>query len=80
MDTATIKIEVYLHGKVYSRAWWTNYWPSNSGIDRRIVEWVSECWDDAKARYDAEARRREELERDERQELARLKAKYEASS
>mgnify|MGYP001600044143 CR=1 FL=1 len=81
---ATIKISFDIHGKKHEQEWWINYSPDEiTGVDPRIADWFSECWTEAKARYDeqvAEYFAREhaaEIEAAERAELLRLKEKYE---
>lgn len=78
-----IKLEFDVHGKVYKTEMNINYFDNGDGIDSRIVEWFSNCWDDALSRYhdmiyeETRAVREAEEERVERRELERLKAKYE---
>lgn len=50
-----------------------------TGVDKRIIDWFANCYAQARSDYDtyAEMRRAEDSERREREQLARLKAKYE---
>lgn len=80
---ANIKVEFTIHDKTYKNEWgWINYTDNGDGVDRRVVEWFSDCWNDAYSRYsdamyEADRENRERLERDaELKELARLKTKY----
>jgi len=84
---ATVKVEFDIHGKVYKQEWWINYFPDDSsGVDRRIAEWFSACWEDAYSRYQkvVNESHREEDERKQREaelaELKRLKEKYEGAA
>lgn len=55
-------------------------WDNHDGvIDTRIEDWFLNCYTKARSGYDtyAEMQRAEEAERWEREQLARLKAKYE---
>lgn len=81
---ANIKLEFTIHGKTYkTELAWINYTDNGEGVDRRIVDWFSECWRDAYCRYEDqiaayhEEQNKAQNERLERQELVRLKAKYE---
>lgn len=80
---ANIKVEFTIHDKTYRQEWgWINYSADEDGIDRRIVEWFDECWQDAYGRYstamyEADIENRERRKREaELEELARLTAKY----
>ena len=78
---ADIKLEMTLHGKTYTAQMNINYWEHN-GCDDRIIDWFSECWDDAHARYTSQcaeahaAEKAREQERCDRLELARLLKKF----
>ena len=80
---ASIKIEFSLPDKTYTQEWWINYWPDETaGVDHRISNWFSNCWEEYLLRYkmrEQERYEREhqaEIEVSEREELARLKTKY----
>jgi len=81
----TIKIEFSIYGRTYKQKWNINYFDDGDGIDRRIVDWFAECWNDAHARWQASVdeyfkEQRECETRDaELKELIRLKEKYESS-
>ncbi len=47
-----IKIDFNAHGKKYTQEWSINYFDNGAGIDQRIVDWFSDCWADAMAKYD----------------------------
>lgn len=79
-----LKIEFSIYGMKFEWDTSINYAPNEGdGIDDRIVDWFNECYAEARAAWDHESmlederRAAEKLERDERQQLARLKAKYE---
>ena len=83
---ANIKVEFTIHDKTYRHEWgWINYTDNGYGIDQRVVDWFDECWGDARGRWqaamdEADAERLERAVREaELEELARLKAKYEAA-
>lgn len=81
---ADIKIEFTIHGKTYEMDSYINWFDDGSGVDARVVEFFRNAWNDAKGRYDAACAARLAQERalqvevEERNELARLKAKYDA--
>lgn len=81
---ATIKLSFSIHGKTYRHCFdWINYFPTQEGIDERIVGWFSDCWEDAYSRYQKQVdkimaeQNKERIEKEERAELERLKEKYE---
>lgn len=80
---ASIKITMDAHGKTYKQEWWINWSPDSTGCDPRVMEWFEECWRDAYRRFDAAQtlanakENQEKQEKNERETLARLKAKYE---
>ena len=79
----TVTINFTVHGKTYKMDSWINWFDDGSGVDQRVIDFFSEAWRDAKARYDAamaERYQREhqaDIEASERRELALLKARYE---
>lgn len=82
---ASIKIEAAFHGVKRSVDMWINYSPDTSdydGVDYRVVDFFRELYAAGMAVYNeeiAEFYEREaalEIERAERAELAKLKAKY----
>ena len=79
---ASIKLEMDAHGLHFKKTMSINWSPDEDGCDRRIIEWFSECWQKARAKYDREMwdadreRRERDVETSERAELARLTAKY----
>jgi len=78
---ALVKIEFKIFGRKFEMEMWINWFPDKDyGVDKRVVEWFADCYNEAKKIYDAQCRRlrKEDEERIEKQELARLKAKYES--
>jgi len=80
---AHVKIEFTAHGKTYKADMSINYWPEGySGVDKRILDFFVESWDDALNRYHAEVYESQKEERGKKQretemaELKRLKEKY----
>lgn len=84
---ASVKIEFDFHGKVHKMDSWINWTPwadsaECEGVDDRVVEFFREATREGMATYHEalyalEAReKRTEMEKREREELARLKAKY----
>jgi hypothetical protein len=79
----SLKIEFSMHGyEDKLDAWWNFYDDEVHGVDQRAIEWLRECHERAmdkylEARCSAEERRNAEAENAEREQLARLKAKYE---
>lgn len=79
----TLNIRAEFHGKVYEikNAWW-NY-NGHQGVDERVITFFENMWTDGYNRWweDVHAEQIEhekrEAEQRERQELVRLKAKYE---
>ena len=70
------KAEIEMHGVKDTCAMWLNWSPNGDygGIDQRIAEWIlGNVIKAMSAHWDAECA---EEERKEREELARLKAKY----
>lgn len=81
---ASIKIEVDFHGFKDKADMWINYCDSDgNGVDSRITEFFSNMYDKGMAKYRLEEseyfekRDAKEKEKREREDLARLKAKYE---
>lgn len=81
MDSkASIKIEFSVYGsKTYEGEWWINYSPDYDGVDSRIKEWFSKCYEEAYEQYRIGCDNYEEkrLEKIERKEYERLKEKFE---
>lgn len=81
----SIKIEFSMHGHEDKLDAWWNFSDGSSpveGVDHRVIEWLQAQHEKAMdkyldAQYSAEERRGAERENAEREELARLKAKYE---
>lgn len=82
---ADIKIKMESLGKNYKMGSWINYTPESEcyGVDQRIIDFFRNAWDDIKSRHDKkvakyfEEQHKEEIEKQERAELERLKDKYE---
>jgi hypothetical protein len=81
---ADIKIKMHLIDKNYEMDSWINYWPEDySGVDRSVREFFEDAWEDAKGRYDRRVakieleKNKEEIEKEEKAQLERLKKKYE---
>jgi hypothetical protein len=78
---ANIKVEFEMFGKTFKQDFWINYFPDDdTGVDRRITEWFSDCWDKFKKKYDEinfEARMKE-VENQKYEEYKRLKVKFES--
>jgi hypothetical protein len=84
---ASIKIEFTIYGETAKMDSWINWSPHDSQcfpIDQRVIDFFDTAYDKARRGYDErlhEAERESldrEKEREERAELARLKAKYES--
>ena len=73
-----------MHGHEDKCDMWLNYYPSDCcdcRIDRRILEWLTAAYDKAMdkhfdAQFDAKMIASAQQENDEREQLARLQAKY----
>lgn len=82
---ASIEIKFEIHGESYEGDWYINYSPNDSGIDDRIVEWFSDCYEKASRVYlknvDDYFKEKDKAENEsrEREELRRLKEKYDES-
>lgn len=50
---ADVEIVIEMHGKKYQHHWNVEYVPDGrmADCDRRIAEWVGECWRDAYIRH-----------------------------
>ena len=75
----SIQITAEFHGKKKSTDMWINYFPSGERIDERIIEFFEELEREGmevsnKKMYKYHKKQEEDREK---QELARLKAKYE---
>lgn len=86
---ASVKIEFSMHDHEDKVDFWINYSPDDDccpyKVDRRVLEWLTKAYEKAMdnwfdQQYDAEMMRKAEIEKQEREELARLKAKYEPES
>ena len=81
---ASIKCEFEMHGHKATQEWWLNQDPN--GCDQRITEWFDKQVEIAIGRYDAQMteywaeQNRAKIESDEREQLARLKEKYETEN
>ena len=82
---ASIKIEFSMHGHEDKCDMWLNYFPNEDCtsclVDRRVLVWLSEAYETAmhkyfEAKYDADMIAAAKQENKEREELARLQAKY----
>jgi len=85
---ASIKIEFSMHGHEAKTDMWVNYHPADDcvphKVDRRVLEWLTTAYEEAMNRwFDAEFDQKEmdraKAENAEREELARLKQKYEGN-
>jgi len=81
----SIEIKFSAHGIERSCDMWINWPAEHDAVDHRVIEFLRSAWNDA---FDEWLRKEAEYlrdankaftERTEREELARLKAKYEAS-
>jgi hypothetical protein len=79
----SFKAEFEMHGvKEKIDFAWLNWSGGHNDIDRRIIEWIESVRDRAMAKYDEEVaeymaeQQKGAREKAEREELARLKAKY----
>ena len=77
---ASVEITFSIYGKEFHQKWWINWMPSDElyPVDRRIVEWFDTCYATARYGYDSMQAKvaAEEEERRDREQLARLQAKY----
>lgn len=79
---ANVKIEFHFMGKTYAMDSYINY-SGADGVDERVVEFFQEAYDDGMKRYNEQVRKyymekhAKEIEQEEREILAALKAKYE---
>lgn len=81
---ASIYIKFRAAGKKFEQDFWINYVPDECGVDRRIIEWLDEVWQECKRKYDQDIEEyweeiRKKEEEQEKKELKRLKEKYENS-
>jgi len=81
---AEVKIEFTFHGETRKlHLNWVNYVDGGDGIDDRVRGFFEEAYTDGMTRYHELAnkayreRHAQEIEAEERQQLAQLKAKYE---
>ncbi|MFV8317139.1 hypothetical protein [Mycobacterium sp. 23] len=73
-----IDVKFSIYGQDFD--WYASLnWNNPGGLDTRIEEWFLNCYAKARSGYNTlvEMQRAEECERREREQLARLKAKYE---
>lgn len=82
---ATVKIEFTFHGKTYQMNSWINWSPDEcSGVDQRVLDFFRQATEDGLTRYHEEEmayhaeQRKKETEENEREQLERLKKKYES--
>lgn len=78
----SIKLEFSMHGHEAKNDWWLNW---SDSVPQRVAEWVEENKDKAMAKFmetqfEAQERVDAITENLEREQLAKLKAKYEGSS
>ena len=83
---AEIKIKMQLMGKQYNHTFdWINYSPDEDGVDYRVKQFFAEAWDDTQTRYDKarqkawEIENKEQIEKEEKSQLERLKKKYDSN-
>jgi hypothetical protein len=78
---ASIKIEMEFHGVKDSADMWINYWPDGEyqDVDDRVIKFIRSIYERGMANYEKAraAHAEKDQEAAERQQLARLKAKYE---
>lgn len=80
-----LKVEFEIFGKEYKWSPSLNYYDRGDGIDDRIFQWFVSCYEDAYRHWEASMeaanaeRERIDTERREREELRRLKEKYEGN-
>mgnify|MGYP001579130458 CR=1 FL=1 len=78
----SLKIEFSMHGHTDKLdAWWNFSEHDVQGIDYRAIEWLQQQYEKAMDNYleaqcSAEEKRQAEIENIEREQLAKLKAKY----
>lgn len=77
----SLDAKLTIYGQTFEWNPWLNWVADgDSGVDQRIIDWFANCYAKARSGYDtyAEMHQAEENERDDREQLARLKAKYES--
>ena len=77
---ADITVSMDLVGREYAQSWNINWTPADCcGVDRRVAEFFQAAYEDAYGRWRESIDEHEssEIEKRERAELQRLKAKYE---
>ena len=87
MDSrCNLKIEFSIYGEDFKWESSINYTPDDdSGVDSRVADWFKECYRKARYKYEEEmyeaqrAERERKTEAEEREQLARLKEKYEGT-
>lgn len=77
-----IDVKFSIYGEDFEWDASLNWATNGEEIDPRITEWFANCYAKARGGYDTytEMRRAEDSERHEREQLARLKAKYEPAA
>lgn len=80
---ASVKIELSIYGEKFETDMWINWFPEDSGgMDRRVSEWFSECYEKAyykyRTRIEAQDRERNkaQIEASEKAQLKALQDKY----
>lgn len=80
---AQVDISFDIYGKHFETSMNINYFPDEEygDVDKRVAEWFSDCYAEARFGYDTMAAKRaaDEQEEWDRAELARLLAKYPAT-
>jgi len=79
---ASIKIQFEAHGVKKETDMWINYYPDETGVDRTVIEWFKEVWEECLAKYHtlidegiAERAAKEKEER--RKQYEELRAEFE---
>lgn len=78
-----IDVKFSIYGEDFEWDASLNWAPDNvTGVDPRITDWFANCYARARSGYDSYVNMRaaEDSERREREQLARLKAKYEVAT
>ena len=75
---ASVKIDFTIYGEHFSTDMWINWVPDDDYVDKRVLDWFADRYWEARAKWDQSLAVYEaaETERVEREELARLQAKY----
>lgn len=81
---ASIKIEFSLGDHSAKNEWWINWSPNDEGVDRRVIEWLSDQGDIGIAKirqeiFDSQEKERTRVQEEkDRAEYERLKQKFDA--